>query len=99
MVRLLLALVVGGATGCGCCLLALGLLPNFPPVSNPVQVDKRVDGDDEAIVRSILMDPHVQAEKRRFATAIGIGCVVGGIVSLAVFRRTRSWVEVVSKPS
>jgi len=91
-VRLVLSLVVGGAIGFGAGLTALGLLPTFPPVGEPPS-DHAIATDDAMLVRAVTMDPVVQAEKRRFATALGIGSLCSAVAVLTLFVRSRRWCE------
>jgi hypothetical protein len=92
-VRLILSLTAGLATGTGVGFLGLGLLPTFPSVESPARPDRAVLTDERAIVLAMTEDPHVKAEKRRTATAAGVGSLVGAVTMLVVFVRSRRWCE------
>jgi hypothetical protein len=91
-VRLILSLVASGAIGTGVGFLGLGLLPTFP-VESPGSSDHVVATDEAMRVRAVTQDPYVLAEKRRTATAAGLGSLVGAATLLGVFIRSRRWCE------
>lgn len=89
---MVLSVVVGGAVGLGAWFLAAGLLPTFRPIEvGSAGHDLTTGDDDTMIVRAVLLDPHVLAERRRTQTALGIGCLAGGVVALGVFVRSARW--------
>lgn len=91
-VRLILSLVVGGAVGFGAGLLSLGMLPTFRPVGERPS-DHAIATDEAMLVLAVASDPVVLAEKRRTATAVGIGSLCGAVASVILFARSRRWCE------
>ena len=91
--RLYLACAIGvGAGGAGY-FLSLGLLPEFPASGQAPTSGQTIQfPGGYAILPPISDSPEIQADKRRFATAIGIGCAAAALTMTTVFIASRRWV-------
>jgi hypothetical protein len=94
--RFLTAVAVGVSLGLGAGFLALGLLPEFPPRGPAAEPERIVQSESSWAAHAPMIDPpELRAEKRRLATAVGIGCIVSAVSFVTTLLLSRKWMRAV----